>query len=495
MDLKCIILAVLFVSIVGIPHAAAVTQYDIEAFRDSVLVNMTFELYTDSPTAKVNYWTTALEIPSSFSIISIGDSIGDIKNYDLSNSLLTFETNRGKAKDREVVTIEFTASGVIEKTYSPLKMFNLSLPGFSDIRPDVPDEVTNVRIMLDEKVMSVSHSFGFLSEISGNGVNLSGRGPTNIRVLYSNSGREYEHYVLFGEGNISEADELFGIVPAVTGLAPPFERFPVVVLEDRDYERRLNDWSAGEYSGGMIFIKKSSLGKPELAPLVIHETTHGFNENVLRWSDRGVIWFDEGVAEYAEFVAGKVLGVRQPEIFGEAVTYRKGNIIYTLPSRGTSGELWDYYINDRDFMETWTPKQQQTRVFGYAFSELVIRDYVLYNGPEALHKVIGRLLDITEPSVSPEESTGIILGIMGSDMRPCFSSQKSSFESCLERVNAMEPEIPESITVRNRPNINIDDIEPVAGDGEPADFLSAILAVIGGFFNWLFSSITSVFGR
>lgn len=479
---------IFFLVLVSIPGVEAITSYDILVEGDDILVNVTFELYTSSPGEKVNYWTTGFSLPPNSQVLGLSDSKGEITNYTVSGEKIFLETNKGGLKEKEVVSLLFRAIKIVNKEYDPLKKLNLSLAAFGDVRKDVPDEKTFVTVRSEENIISFLVSFGFISQQKEKEVMFAGEGPVGFTVFFG-EGRGYKHYVLFGqEGNVTVADEAYGIIAAVNGFIPVFERFPVVALEDKEYDEKITDWSAGEFRGGVIILRISTFGKDSFPATVLHETTHGFNERALRWQKTEVTWFDEGVAKYVEFLINKKSGVRQAEIFGSPVQWRQGLKIFTLPSRSTPDELWDYY-QEGNFMETWNPHNPQTREFGYAFSELVIRDFIKREGPDALHEVFQGLLKIRKEAETAEAYNSVILGILDSDFRPCYADSREAFDSCLEEINVMDPPIPKNVVIKGETvEIVIPDIE--APEEEPLhisfiqrilDFLDSLISAIRGF--------------
>ena len=470
-----------------IPTVGAVTTYDIAVEGNSVLVNATFELYSSSPKEKVNYWTTTFSMLPGSQLLGVSDSKGEITNYTVSEGKIRIETHKGGLKDREVVSLLYRSQGLVNKEYLPLKKLNLSLSAFGDTRPDVPDEKTFVSVQLDGKLISFINSLGFSSQPAKQEIKFAGDGPVAFTLFYGD-GKDYKHYTLFGRGNLTAADEAFGIIPAVTGMLPESDRLPVVVLSKNEYNKRINEWSAGEYRGGVIVMDQS--GK-DFSSSLLHETAHGINERALRWKQSEESWFDEGVAKYVEFLYTLETGARQPEIFGEDVTWTEGFTIYTLPSRSTSEELWDYYQSGEDFMGTWRPNNPGTREFGYAFSELVVRDFILRKGDDALHGIFEELLAVTETTETAEESNAVLLELLDSDFRPCYSSQKEALEECLEQINSMEPNVPESVVIKGvAEKITIPEILPP----EEEQFHITLWNNIVEFFNSLFSGLSELFG-
>jgi hypothetical protein len=180
----------------------------------------------------------------------------------------------------------------------------------------------------------------------------------------------------------------------------------------------------------------------------LHESVHGISSQVLNWDKTNITWFDEGVAKYVEYLVNSKLGIVQAEIFGEDTTYYKGLTKYTHPTRGTVGELWDYYQEDKEFMRVWNPDQYEYRTFGYAFGELVIRDHMMTNGVDSFQRVYDELAEIDEEVDDVNERHNVILDALDSDFRPCYSENREEFDACLRRANTFVPELPMSTEVQ-----------------------------------------------
>ncbi|MBL7160483.1 MAG: hypothetical protein ISS93_01380 [Candidatus Aenigmarchaeota archaeon] len=469
-----------------LPTAGAITTYDISIDGNAAIVNATFEVYTSQSGEKVNYWSTSFSLPENAEILELRDSKGEITEYTFDKGKLSLETNKGGLKEKEVIYLLYKLENSVNNEFSPLKKLNLSLPAFENVREDVPDEQTFVSLEVSEQIHSAIPSLGFVSNVGDKDIQFSGDGPIAFTVWFGDGGKLYRHYALFGDGDATQADSGFGIVPSVTGLPLEYSRIPVVVLPDQEYNQRVNEWSAGEFRGGVIFLR----GNISLATL-LHETTHAFNERALRWQRVEVAWFDEGVAKYVEFLVNIEAGKRQAEIFGKPLKWTEGFMIYTLTSHSSPEELWDYYQEEKKFMESWSTDDASTREFGYTFSELFIRDFVRREGPEALHEVFEGLLKVERDAETPEEYNSILLGLLGSDLRPCYSQKKEEFESCLDSINAMTPQIPENVTIHGvQEKIIIPQIEEPEEEAAHITFLNHISSL----FTSLWESIKGLLG-
>lgn len=446
---RYLLLSALFLFLfVSVGAASATTQYNVEVENSSATMNVSFELYSGE--GGTNTWTTTWTLPEGAEVVSLSDSRGPITDYRREGSNLVFETNPGPRRPREVVYLKLRLDDVIREEYGDLKLIQLNLPGFSDRQEGVPDEVTQARITTDTRLLSESHSWGTNYSIGNYSARYKGEGGLSIYLSMSDGGTEYDNYVVFGDGNVSDADELYSIIPSVTGYGIDVNKHPVVVLPDGEYDEKLSPWSEGRYmTGGLIFVRESAFDDGA-TDVLLHETTHAYNEKALAWGP-GVGWFNEGVAKYIEFLSSNELGVRQPEIFGEAISWKKectrngrrGICTYVLEPRGQPDDLWNYYQDGTDYMVSWSPSGRNEG-FGYAFSELQIRNYVRQNGASSLHPVYNELRERQETIDDPQRASTIVLEAMGTDLTPCNRESRQSFRMCLESVNSMDPEIPGS---------------------------------------------------
>lgn len=504
---RLLVLALLVVSVM--PAAGAVTSYDIDVAADgSALVNVSFALTSNEP---VNYWETSWGVPAEASIMAVRDTQGSIEDYTRQGDQIAFETNRGDARTKELVTVVYRDPDVVSRSFDGgLSLVEMQLSGFDT-------EQTQVRVSTGKELLAESHPFGFRYSMDEHGVNYSGTGPVNLQFTMGPDGEQYDHYALFGDGSLAEADDLYWVVSAVTGFSPTVNKYPVVVLPDAEYDQTVDQWSAGQYrSGGLIFIRKSVLEEDAGAAVVLHEVTHAFNEHALRWWTADRAWFDEGVAKYVEWLVTEKKDVPQAEIFGDRVTWRCGQRqrCYYEP-RGTPDDLWNYYQEDRSFMYSWSPQTASTaeqRVFGYAFSELVVRNVIRQQGADALHPVYNNLLAIDTRMKDSRAATNRILDYMNTDFAPCQYKSRDQFEQCLDTVNAMAAEIPDPVGPEAGEKVAIEPINRTqyqpeqGGAGEELVIedltnpetgrraASNLFTFLSGLIDWMRSTVTQYLG-
>lgn len=460
------LLTVLVLAFTGM--GTAITSYNISIEDGQAHINASFELYTGNPGEEVTHWRTSWSPPPGSDIHHVADTQGDIDEYEYDGNTIEFETNQGPPREKEVIDIRLVTDDIVTEEYNGVNVAELQLSGFPNRRDDVPDEVTQAEVRTDEQLLSTSSSPGFTYTIDDSRAAYDGTGPLNIHLAMSDAGVEYENYVRFGDGNLSEVDDLYWLAPALTGFAPPEDRFPVVILPDAEYDRTINEWSSGQYrTGGLIFIRGDLVDDDRMPAVVMHETLHAINEPAVRWSDSRLTWFDEGTAKYLETVVNHERDITIPEIFGEEVTWQDDRYEYTLPPRGTPDQLWTYYQNGEDWMYHWSPRDSpsdEERVFGYAYSELLIRNYLEEHGFDALHPVYDDLREKERDDAStPQQETEQVLDLMDADFAPCYDEvapSRDEFEACLDDANAFDPDVPTSVTVADtQQDIEIDPIE------------------------------------
>lgn len=436
LGINLLFLAVILSLLAG--AAASTTSYDLSIEGNSAEMNLTLEILPEN-TDLTEMRPISWRLPEGTEIDSITDSSGSV-DFSRDGSLVTFKTEIPAEQDREVVEIKGEIQDVVKEQYRELDLARLQLSARND--------TTQVQVSTDRMILSEASSFGFDTALGNDSANYSGKGPVNLRLAISDAGTMYENYALFGPGNISVADDLYWVPAAVTGFLPQVNRHPVVVLPDREYNETVDRWSAGQYrTGGLIFIRNTTLQGDRVTGVLLHEVMHAFNAEALAWSEADRAWFDEGTSKYVEWLVNEKGGVKTAEIFGQPVTWRQGISRYTLPPRKTPEHLWQYYQEGHDFMERWKVTDARVdRTFGYAFSELVIRDYVRNKGAAALRPVYSEFLDLNTERKHPvrdvEKSNDRILSIMGTDLQPCKAGSKEVVGDCLDKVNGMEPEIP-----------------------------------------------------
>ncbi|MCX8178569.1 MAG: hypothetical protein N3D75_01930 [Candidatus Aenigmarchaeota archaeon] len=421
----------LIVVFILFPIANALVFHNVSISNDIAIINTTIKLKTEK---KYDVFEISWEIPQYHDIIRIYDEKGDLA-YKRQGDYIVFQTNRLRS-DTRVINIEYEIKNAVSTEFYPLKKVQLYLSGFSN-----EETIVNLHAA---KIISGDASFGFSEYFDDYFAQFVGNGSADIILYYSNSGREYENYLLFGNTEISAADNIFSIIPNITGLSKPYKRFPVVVLDDNVFSTKIQNWGSATHSrGGLILIKRSVAEGPYNASIILHETMHGFNSKVLKWNQVNPTWFEEGTSSYVEHLANQQLGLKQSELFGNNKVYKDGESRIVIKSKGNKEKLWDYYKNSETFMENWNPENPETRDFGYAFSELVIRYSVMKNGIEKLRDAYSKLKEVESPVTDIKQSNNILLSALDTNFMPCYSVSYENFSECLKEINGQKAEIPE----------------------------------------------------
>ncbi|WEL23262.1 hypothetical protein HBNXNv_0407 [Candidatus Nanohalovita haloferacivicina] len=399
----------------------------------------------------VNRWTLTWQVPETAEIVSIEDSVGEIEDYSINGRNLQITTNTGPKRMNETIRIVMNISKDSEEIYNGLYKREISLPGFEG------DESRGV--LKVDNLISGWKSYGFDTSYANNTMKFRGEGPASLRVKFG-EGEKTQYYEFFGDytGNTSQAYE---ISIGTIGVEQEFDGFPVASMPDEVYDTRANSWSAGEYIGGSMMIR-SDLGD-NYVPILAHETVHGLNDRELNWDRTSSAYFDEGTSEYVEAQVRKKLSaensdVRPPgEIFGEDIRWDpdpRDNTYSLVPSRGDRDELWNYYRNDREFMKEWSSRMAEHRSFGYAYSELVIRNYVAEGG--RLSDVY-RGLKVSNKVTDPDVKWGVFSSQM--DMTPCKYESRERFDSCLDRINEYDYPVYSAKPTRQKENLTVERLE------------------------------------
>lgn len=420
--------------------------YEIDSGQDQVYMNTTIKLECTS-NCPVNRWSLSWTKPPNSEILWINDSLGRIEDYEVQGEKILLTTNTGEKRNEEYVKIAFRIDESAEEIHDGLYKRKLSLPGFSGERTAGTVETENL--------VSGWTSFGFQTSYAENGMNFSGEGPLILRTKFG-EGFETEYFEFFGDSR-EDVRLAYEIPVGTLGFYQQFEKFPVAVLPGEKYNRTVNRWSAGEYVGGVIRIREG-LGE-DFKPVLAHEVVHGLNDRELNWDSTSSSYFDEGTGKYVEFMVKKKLGHRTANLFGEPVTYteRKGSTLYqyTIPSKGDREDLWNYYQNDQEFMKTWNANMESVRGFGYAYSELVIRNYIARQNGSL--RQLYRDLEVRNEIKDPEVKWSIYSDHM--DMTPCKYDSRSRFEACLETINEYDYPVYSARPNRSKTSLAIERLE------------------------------------
>ncbi len=438
LSLKTLLTFFIIVLIASTAYATA--THELELSEDYVSANTTLKLDCQS-NCPLNLWNINYNLPEDSELIYIGDSIGQIDEYSVQNGVVDASTNSGPAREEEYVEIYYKINEPSEKVVEELKTYELSFSGFED-------QETAGTIESSE-IISAWIAPGF--EVSyQEDVRFNGEGPLSIS-LNVGEGNRTEYYEVFGDKPEADLDKAYEMALGTVGHQQNFERFPIVFYSSIDYRNEVSEWSAGEYGGGLIKIKESD----ELKPVVVHETVHGLNHDLLSWDQTDSAWFDEGVATHAEDLTRVSLEGRNrtSELFGDDVSFQDEGYIYTIPPRGDREELWEYYQSEEDSMKHWAPSKGN-REFGYAYSELIVKKYVK-NGGE-----LTEIYEEVDPGVqidSNEEKWDLYGKHL--DLRPCERENRADFDHCLDEINQHEFEVQAASRVNETDELEIEKVE------------------------------------
>jgi hypothetical protein len=480
--------------------AAGQVSYSISSTAEEVDINTTLKLDCgDSSRCPVNQWTIpGWPLPDSAEVISVRDSLGKIEEYTVEGDSLSIETNSGDRRRSETVRIHMRVPGDAESIYRGLKKRSLSIPS-------IPEGRTSGTLR-QEDLVSGRTGFGFDASYSDNVMNFTGTGPTNIRIKFG-EGNETEYFEFFGTDDIRNSELAYEVSVGMTGQVQNFERFPVAVMDSKSFNESVGRWSAGEYVGGSIKLRKS-LGAADKAAVLAHETVHGLNDRELNWDNTRSSYIDEGTGKFVEFLIRKRVQEEKKiaELFGDDKTFREERdgktYRITIPSRGDRDELWNYYRNDQDFMKDWNPSDfAEQRSFGYAYSDLIIRNYIVnMNGSmRDLYTEIrpGKVVE------SNEEKWRIYSQVL--DLTPCEYEERERFDRCLDRINDREYSLTRATEIdRGDRRVLVEEIElrerednggEKDGSGNRTGGVDrAVSETSGNFFAWLGEFFRSLLG-
>ncbi len=408
--------------------AAAEVFHTVDANTDEVMVNTTLELDCSQAGSNcpVNSWRLSWSIPENSQVTSVKDTYGNITDYEFSSGQLDISTNSGPPRKTEKVKISTVVPSEAEEIHEGLFKQEISLAG-------LPGEQT-AGIVRNPDIISGWTSGSFNESFNEGEMEFRGTGSTNIRINFG-EGDKTSHYEFF-TGNPDNTSLGYQISVGMTGLSKPFDRFPVALMGSEEYEGSVTSWSSGEYVAGSFRMREDL--EDRFLPVLVHETVHGLNERHLEWDRTSSSWFDEGTAKYVESMTSRYVNGEEKtrKLFSEDTVYyetRNGTRYrITLPSSGNPDALWSYYQENRSFMKNWNPRRYSSqRDFGYAYSELIVRNYVV-NQNRSLRSLYPRL-NPDKPIKSNSEKWDFYSRML--ELEPCNFESREMFDRCLERIN------------------------------------------------------------
>ena len=334
-------------------------------------------------------------------LVDITTNVGmvdyDLVGYDLSISLTNLE---GRPF---YIVIETIRQGFVIDEIGPLKVGKFRYL----YMPDMPYPV--ITITLPDSHSFISSSRTPLS-ISDNKRELTYQEIFPIQINYLSdkdteggyTQREVGPYILIApsasmagfEEGAQTATGQYSLIEDTLGYTSPFSQYPLLIVNEAS--GKISSGQSGTHSNGLIYLAEDALEKNffkiRIPTTIIHETTHGFNSKVLGWNDAGDFWFEEGTAEFFEYLAARKLGIENYMSFDKT-------------DEGFGSDFFDlaaYYNSDGDYLGLWDPNDEAFSAvtkFGYSMSQMVIRDFVTAYGIDALQKTYHDLLE------NPPEST------------------------------------------------------------------------------------------
>jgi hypothetical protein len=419
------ILVLLTAATVFTGFAAGQIYYEIDADENQLLMNSTVKMSCDTAmdNCPVSVWTLTLNKPESSEVLNVNSSFGDVKRYNVRGDQITIEVSSEQPQSSVAIMINYRIDDKAKEIKDGLYYRQIGLPGFSGEK--------NYGTIDADNLINGGVSYGFRSSIGERALNFTGSAPSNAWINFG-EGYETDYYEFFG-AEPESSEKAYEISVGTTGVVQRFERFPVALLDNTKYNETVNRWSSGQYINGKLVLREDL--KKDFLPVLAHETVHGLNAEAMAWDQTESAYIDEGTSKYIEFLVRKT-EISHPtrELFGEEVSYireKNGNRYrYTLPPKGSKEALWQYYENDREFMKRWS-SSTGNRDFGYAYSELIIRNYVAnMNGSVSqLYSELKRDDAVDSNNKKWEYYSQLV------DLTPCKYESRERFESCLETIN------------------------------------------------------------
>ncbi len=442
-------IVILFFILFLVTAASGEVQYSIGVDEYSVAMNSTVELDCDRTCPGLTWL-----LPEDAEVLGVRDGRGEIDGYTVSGGEVSIPGRRSYGSDDRVIEIRTVIDSDAEEIHEGLyKRGPLRLSGFEGER--------TTGTVKAEDLLSGRTGFGFDMSFSGKKMVFRGEGPVNVRMKFGD-GYETEYFSFLG-AEPENTGIAYEVPVGTLGIVQDFPLFPVAVHSDESYERKVNEWSAGEYVSGAIQIRDRESIEEDFLPVLAHEVVHGLNDREFNWDNTHTTYFDEGTGKYVEFLVKRKLyrseEIDQPprELFGEETRYRKDGRTYILPPQGDREELWEYYQEEKDFMKEWNAMDTdpETRKFGYAYSELVIRNYVArMNGSlSELYREIDVNAEIEEPGVKWSIYSGYL------DMTPCSYSSREKFDRCLDEINSYDYPVYSGKPSRSTRSIEVERLE------------------------------------
>ena len=456
---KLLVLSLFLIALASVASAASAhtLAYEATVKGSDAEVKVTRKLEYDTA---YTWFNVSLWVPLDAEIVSIRDSLGTITDYAQEGTSVDFDTHQGTKRKKETITLVYKTRDVVDSNFDPLKELNLPLGGFTE-------SPTTVKVILPSNALYATVTNGFEVDVNGKTLIAYGDGATYITAVFTGAlGEEYGDYLLLPQNSnkkeelrelVRKASEWVQLIPRLKGFAPENKQFTLVVLQSSDYNEYVDEWSAGVYNKSIKAIvlreDENTQWKNSLSTL-LHETGHAYDYELMPWVDSNWSWFTEGMSDYIERFVPTLQGKVNPAPFNFASTARyleDGNVYTWGPSRDRN-ELWAYYQEGRDWIKTWTPSDEnqtsEQRGFGYALSEFIMAHKAWRDGgPESIHYSFKELVKEREDVNDSEEFNEIAMKALNVDLRPCYSSSREEFDSCIDSVNNARLSIPPASSV------------------------------------------------
>lgn len=407
--------------------AVAEVQYEVEFDEEKVYTNVSIVSDCDQVCPGLSW-----RLMEGSKVLDVDDGSGELE-YSREDDVLSIEGERTREENR-TVKIQSVVNSSAEHVHEGLYERQISLPSFQDKK--------TTGVLKNPDIISGRADRSFESSFGEDRIEFRGEGPTNIIVNFG-QGYSTEYFEFFGDVH-EDPDDAFRLAVGTLEVGPQFERFAVSVMNEEEYMAEHESWSAGQYRSGSIKLRDDL--DDNFLRVLAHETAHGLNDRKLSWDETSSSYFDEGTAEYVEFLMQKKryreeeTDIGPQELFGEETQYTdtdNPNRYYQVPPQGDKEQLWNYYRQEEDFMKYWSPAESaEHRNFGYAYSQLVIRNHIKENG--TLNEVYEEM-DSLETTESYDTKWSFFSSHM--DMEPCNYDSRERFEQCLDDINSFDYEI------------------------------------------------------
>lgn len=436
---KALVLVVLLALSISFAQASDVF-YEVNDTSEGYNLSTTIQLECDEDSAgcPTSRWSLSWDKPENSEVLLVENNYGEIDSYRTDNGLLTVESSEGSRTNNQTFRMVFKVEEDREGLGGSLERRPLNLPGYAGSK-------TSGKVRADD-FLTASASSGTKTGLDNGSLAFESEGPLNLRLNFGD-GEELAGYSYFANVPLNETTSRMAYETAlgVTSTKPKYNFYPVVIKSPEVYQAEHGLWSSGEYSEGVITIRDDL--DDRTTAVLAHETVHAINHEAFEWSRSESAYIDEGLATYTEFLVNKRMYREEltdnmpPQLFGESIEYteRQGSDIirYELPPQGDKEQLWHYYEENQSFMKQWHPKQEENREFGYAYSQLIIRNYVKNGGD--LNTLYQEFKDIEREFGNEEDKWNTLDEVV--DLEPCNYDSREQFDSCIKEINDYDYEI------------------------------------------------------